>query len=65
MKKEITRGVRVTVCKECGGSGVRTDDGGQERRCRQCQGSGRVTVSSVTVLDIRPYHPREINETEE
>lgn len=65
MKKEITRGVRVTVCKECGGSGVQTDDGGRKTRCRQCQGSGRVTVSSVTVLDIRPYHPREINETEE
>lgn len=65
MKKEITRGVRVTVCKECGDSGVETDDDGQKRRCRQCQGSGRVTVSSVTVLDIRPYHPREINETEE
>nr|DAG08262.1 MAG TPA: TRYPTOPHAN RNA-BINDING ATTENUATOR PROTEIN-INHIBITORY PROTEIN REGULATION, ANTI-TRAP [Caudoviricetes sp.] len=64
MKKEITRGVRVTVCKECGGSGAETDDG-QKRRCRQCQGSGRVTVSSVTVLDIRPYHPRETNEIEE
>mgnify|MGYP004674659061 CR=1 FL=1 len=65
MRKEITRRECVTVCKECGGSGVQTDDGGRKTRCRQCQGSSRVTVSSVTVLDIRPYHPCEINETEE
>lgn len=65
MKKEITRGVRVAVCRECGGSGAESDSEGKKTRCRQCQGSGRVTVSSVTMLDIRPYHPRETNEIEE
>ncbi len=65
MKKEITRGVRVAVCRECGGSGAESDGEGRRTRCRQCQGSGRVTVSSATVLDIRPYHPRETNETDE
>lgn len=36
MKKEITRGVRVAVCRECGGSGAESDGEGRRTRCRQC-----------------------------
>lgn len=29
-----------------------------EEVCRQCEGSGRVTVSAKMTLDIRPYKPK-------
>lgn len=60
MNKEIRRAPRVVVCKECHGTGIQPAETPQRHPtiCVQCEGSGRVTVSSVTMLDIRPYRPR-------
>ncbi len=62
MEKEIKRPPRVAVCKECHGTGIQQTESLQRHpaRCPQCEGSGRVTVSSVTTLDIRPYKPKPI-----
>lgn len=60
MNKEIRRPPRVAVCKECHGTGIQQTEAPQRHpaRCPQCEGSGRVTVSSVTTLDIQPYRPK-------
>lgn len=58
MEKEIKRPPRVAVCKECHGTGTVNDEFCGPIKCPQCEGSGRVTVSSVTTLDIRPYRPK-------
>lgn len=57
MEKEVRRPPRVAVCKECHGTGMQQTEIPQitPAVCPQCEGSGRVTVSSVTTLDIRPY----------
>jgi DnaJ-class molecular chaperone len=61
MNKEIKRPPRVAVCKECHGTGIQQTEAPQRHpaRCPQCEGRGRVTVSSVTTLDIRPYRPKQ------
>nr|DAP09325.1 MAG TPA: chaperone protein [Bacteriophage sp.] len=59
MGKEVRRPPRVAVCKECHGTGVQQGSCSMLARCPQCEGSGRVTVSSVTTLDIRPYRPKQ------
>ena len=60
MEKEIKRPPRVALCKECRGTGTVNDEFHGPIKCPQCEGSGRVTVSSVTTLDIRPYRQRPI-----
>ena len=59
MKKEIVHPPIIALCRVCKGTGrVAGDEEGEFLTCLQCEGSGRVTVSSETVLDIRPYKPR-------
>lgn len=59
MKREIVHPPKIAICRVCKGTGrVAGDEGGEFHTCLQCEGSGRVTVSSETVLDIRPYTPR-------
>ncbi|TFU93552.1 molecular chaperone DnaJ [Barnesiella sp. WM24] len=63
MEKEIKRPPRIAVCRECNGTGLQQTESPQRypARCSQCDGSGRVTVSSVMRLDIRPYKPIPLN----
>lgn len=56
MKKTVRKPPHVSLCRECGGRGV--IDGDAPVVCPQCEGSGRVTVSGVLNLDIRPYKPK-------
>ena len=62
MKREVRRPPRVSFCRRCVGTGVwrhLMDDGTPlTEPCPQCEGSGLVTVSSVTEYDIRPYKPK-------
>ena len=59
MKREIIKPPKVALCRICKGTGkVAGDEEGEEHTCLQCEGSGRVTVSSVATLDIRPYKPK-------
>ena len=56
MKKVIEKGAYVAVCQKCRGTGkvygiIRNKGKG----CPQCEGSGRVIVTSRTELDIVPY----------
>lgn len=53
MKKTVRKPPHVSLCRECSGKGV--IDGDAPVVCPQCEGSGRVTVSAVMELDIRPY----------
>ncbi len=53
MKKTIRKPPKLTLCRECSGKGI--IDGDCPAVCPQCEGSGRVTVSAVMELDIRPY----------
>lgn len=56
MIKTVKKGPKVTLCRECGGTG-RTG-GDTPVACPQCEGSGRVTVSGTMILDIRAYKPK-------
>jgi DnaJ-class molecular chaperone len=56
MKKKIYKPAKVTLCRECGGSG--RIDGDVPVVCPQCEGSGRVMVSGVMEIDIQPYKPK-------
>ncbi len=58
MKRTIRKSVKVSLCRECNGTGYVIVDGGPAT-CAQCEGSGRVTVSGVMELDIRPFKPTE------
>ena len=44
MIQEVEKSPKVALCRE--------------EVCRQCEGSGRVTVSAKMTLDIRPYKPK-------
>ena len=57
MKKIVHRTPKVTLCRECGGTGHVSSSGDRPVVCPQCEGSGRVTVSGTMVLDIRAYKP--------
>ena len=56
MKKTMRKTPKVTLCRECGGTGH--IDGDHPVVCPQCEGSGRVTVSGTMELDIRAYKPK-------
>lgn len=59
MKRTISTAPKVALCRVCRGTGsVAGDEAGEFHTCLQCEGSGRVTVSSEAVLDIRPYKPK-------
>lgn len=67
MKKEIVHPPKIALCRVCKGTGqcpAPIEEGRGPRRepelvrCPQCDGSGRVTVSTHAILDIRPYRPR-------
>lgn len=58
MKKTVRKSPKVTLCRECGGTGYISSGGGLPVVCHQCEGSGRVTVSGVMALDIRAYKPK-------
>ena len=56
MKKTVRKSPKVTLCRECGGTG--RIEGETSVVCPQCDGSGRVTVSGTMELDIRPFKPK-------
>lgn len=58
MKKTIRKAPKVTLCRECDGTGHISSSGDRPAVCPQCEGSGRVTVSGVMELDIRAYKPK-------
>ncbi len=64
MIQEVSKGPRVALCRECGGSGVVISGRfiRKEEICPQCEGSGRVIVSSKTTLDIRPYKEQPVEQ---
>lgn len=59
----IDKPAKVCVCKRCGGKGaIRVKTGAFDyhfETCTQCEGSGRVTVSSHVEYEILPYKPKE------
>lgn len=62
MIREVSKPPKVALCRECHGTGFQkaSIDGTLTRvRCPQCEGSGRVLVSAVMELDIRPYKQKE------
>ena len=59
MKKTIKKTPKVTLCRECGGTGYVGSSGDSPAVCPQCEGSGRVTVSGTMELDIRAYRPKQ------
>lgn len=56
---------KICLCKKCSGTGVEVfyakDDVRQEyplqRKCPQCNGTGRVIVYGERTLKIEPYEP--------
>lgn len=56
MIQEVSKGPRVALCRECGGSGVVISGRfiRKEEICPQCEGSGRVIVSSKQHLIYVP-----------
>lgn len=56
MKKTVYKAPKLTLCRECGGTG--RIEGEVPVVCPQCEGSGRVTVSGVVELDIRAFKPK-------
>lgn len=71
MIQEIEKTQKVALCRACHGAGVvrktveypsrifgKKRSETVEEVCRQCEGSGRVTVSAKMILDIRPYKPK-------
>lgn len=54
MKKEVSKGEKIALCRECHGTGKATKLG-ISRKCPNCGGSGRVLVSCEMTLHIRPY----------
>lgn len=50
MKIDVNKPEKIALCRECHGTGKIL-----ERRCPNCEGSGRVLVSCKMTLDIRPY----------
>lgn len=60
MKRAISKPPRIVLCRVCGGTGkVAGEDAGEFHTCLQCEGSGRIIVSSEVVMDIRPYKPKQ------
>lgn len=59
MKREVRKPPRISFCRKCVGTGAWRHLGHDgtllTEPCPQCEGSGWVTVSSVTEYDIRPY----------
>ena len=56
MKVTVEKPPKVSLCRKCGGSGV-ISSGESTVCCPQCVGSGRVIVSGVMVMVVRPYRP--------
>lgn len=59
MKFELEKKPKVALCRACHGTGKANGSGSSsgDGACKQCDGSGRVTVSARMTLDIRPYRP--------
>ncbi len=57
MKQVVTKTPKIALCRRCRGAGKIVDELGRTTNCPQCNGSGRVTVSAVVEMDIRPYNP--------
>ena len=57
MKKILHKPPKVSLCRECGGTGRIRSIGNESVVCPQCEGSGRVTVSGTIEMDIRAYKP--------
>ena len=55
--RTVTKPEKVALCRECHGTGKVTKLG-FSKKCPNCDGSGRVLVSCVMTLDIRPYKPQ-------
>ncbi|EJX07529.1 hypothetical protein EVA_04360 [gut metagenome] len=70
MIQEVVKSPKIALCRACHGTGKvkksvetpsrffrskKTET--VEEVCKQCEGSGRVTVSAKMTLDIRPYKP--------
>lgn len=71
MIQEVEKSPKVALCRACYGTGKvkkvveypsrifgKKRSETVEEVCRQCEGSGRVTVSAKMTLDIRPYKPK-------
>ena len=71
MIQEVEKSPKVALCRACHGTGKvkkvveypsrifgKKRSETVEEVCRQCEGSGRVTISAKMTLDIRPYKPK-------
>ncbi|SEF48400.1 hypothetical protein SAMN05216354_0624 [Xylanibacter ruminicola] len=58
MIKKVKKSPKVTLCRECGGTGYILGKDGHQKTCRQCEGSGRCVVSCEMQVNIEPYKPK-------
>lgn len=60
MIQTVKKPVKIALCRRCSGLGTieESAEGTSDTTCPQCDGSGRVTVSGVITLDIRPYRTK-------
>ena len=72
MIQNVEKPFKVALCRACHGTGkvkkvveypsrIFGKKGSEtvEEVCKQCEGSGRVTVSAKITFDIRPYKSKE------
>ncbi len=59
MKRNVIKDPKIALCRLCHGTGylMKPEKNHELIPCHQCQGTGRVTVSGLISLDIRPYKP--------
>ena len=62
---------KICLCKKCKGTGIETfyaksdllNRHPLQRKCPQCNGTGRVVVSGTRVLNVVPYEPGQPTDT--
>ena len=57
MKSIVVKPEKISLCRECKGTGTVTAGKMIKKTvvCPQCEGSGRVLVACIMELDVRPY----------
>lgn len=57
MIKHIKKNPKVSLCRECSGTGSIIDNSGIAAVCPQCEGHGRVVISGSMTINIEAYKP--------
>lgn len=62
MIKHLKKAPKVSLCRECGGTGSLIDSCGISAVCPQCEGYGRVVISGSMTINIEAYKPNPTNQ---